>query len=239
MLWLIVGGVTLLALAMFCILIGVLLAFGKKKVDKDEDEFEQMGAIFSKDLEWPEAGEICYKAGRLNLFGVRAAIKAAWKQYAGDKVWGLITKITVKNIPGVLHHVNHADGPSQRLQVAKAIADELPGLMQAKDTAVMFGEAIESEVLGTPLDADAKAKMVIISQRFNAWGLGAFGTIFYAIGSDNESAVKVSIDAIFADAQSDDALKAAIKNALAVGIVPRLKQDPTDKQWLTNLVAAT
>lgn len=236
--WLLGGGSTVAALTLFVILVAIIAAMAKKKVDTDEDAFEKMAGIFENRLHWPEAADIFYKLGRFNLVGARQAVKSAWKQFGGEKIWALLTKITVKSIPAILGNTDHDGGQAQRIELATTIATALPGLMSAKDTAVIIDEAIEQEVLGLALDADAKAKMVITSQRLNAWGLDPFGSIIYAIGSENEAAVKVGIDAIFADTQSDDAMRAAIKSALPT-IVSRFKANPDDIAWLRNLVAAT
>lgn len=235
--WWIVG-CSIVALVAVAILVAIVAALWKTDVEiPNREEAEKIGGVLRERLHWPEAADIFSKIGADDKIGVWESIKAVWRQLQGDGIWAILTKITVKSISAILHNTDHQDGASQKMAVATAIAVELPFLMKDDDTATLVDETIESEVLGTSLGADGKAKMVLISQRANAWGLGDFGAIFYAIGSDNESAVRVSVDAIYADFQSDDALRAAIKNSLSV-IIPRLKQDPNDKQWLTNLVAA-
>lgn len=222
---------------LLAIIIGIVFAMLHKRVDKDEDECEQMAGIFQERLHYPEMGAVFRKLGRLNVIGAIRAVKQAWAAYGGEKIWILITKITVKNIPAVLHSTDHTDGLSQRLAVAQAIANELPGLMAADDTSTLIDDAIFSEATGLKLTQADKANLVLLATRLGAWGLVETQAILMDFASDTPQASKALIQSVANQLSTEDGTASLAKTVLQK-LVPHLMSGKDNAAWLRALVAA-
>lgn len=219
------------------ILLGVVLALLFKRKDKDEDAIEIMAAIIELQLHWPELASVVRKVGRLNIIGALRQAKIAWATYSGEKIWGLITKITVKNIPAVLHQTEHADGQSQRMQVAQTILKEIPGLLAADDTATMFDDAIFTDATGLALDAQAKANLVVIAIGIGDFGMEDTKAILMDFASDQPKASKALITAIAADLSTEAGRVNRAKKVL-MKLIPHLLSDKDNAAWLRSQIPA-
>lgn len=232
----IIGGLAALLSIVVAILIGILVAKAKKRVDKDEDECEQMAGIFQEKLHWPEMADVFRKLGRFNLVGAIKSVKVAWKMYGGPKIWVLITKNVVKGIPAVLHDMDHDGAKGQRMEVAKVIAAELVGLMQADDTAILFDDAIFSEVTGLALDPASKSQLVLVASALTEWGLDDTAAIIRDITDDKPQLSKALISAVASDLSTEAGRVARAKKVLAK-LLPHLMSDKDNAAWVRAVVA--
>lgn len=233
----ILGVLAALGLVSAAVLLGVVIAQAKKKVDRDEDECEQMAGIFDQRLHWPEMGDVFRKLGRFNLIGAIKKLKIAWALYAGDKIWVLITKHITKGIPAVLHNTDHDAGIAQRMEVAKVIATELPGLMQSDDTGVLFDDAIFTEATGLALDPAAKSQLVLVAAALGEWGMDDTAAIIRDFTDDKPQLSKALIAAVAADLSTEAGRTMRAKKVL-VKLVPHMMLDKDSGAWLRALVAA-
>lgn len=227
------GGAFFLILCLFAVIVGLVFAFTKKKVDSWQEEMSKVGFVLEDKLGLTGASPIFAKLGSGNFIGARKAAREFFKRWFTEKdIDDLIVRIIRKGMPQLV-----AKFSEHRLIISKTIAQVLPTLLDDKEAQKPIEAVIMERATGLTLDNETKAKLAILTTVLSEWGLEQTSMAVMGLATENADLAKMQVQAVVQQLMTEEGRRAAVRKVLR-RLVPEFMEKAEDAEYLRGLVAA-